>query len=99
VTALVDLYAEDARHTSPKLRALHPETGGAIVGKAALTRWWEGALARLPGLHYEPFSLTADDERAFLEYWRQVPGEPPMPVAEVFEIKAGRIVASRVYHG
>ena len=99
VEALVGLYAEEARHTSPKIRALHPETGGAIVGKAALRDWWNGALERLPDLHYEPFALTADDERAFLEYWRTTKGEPPLPVAEVFEISSGRIVASRVYHG
>lgn len=99
VDKLVALYAADCTHTSPKLRALHPETGGKLVGRAALTAWWTDALKRLPGLRYEKTSLTANDERVFLEYVRHAPGEPPMPIAEVFDVKAGRIAASRVYHG
>ena len=99
VDALVALYDERATHTSPKIRALHPETGGKLVGKAALSTWWRDANARLPGLRYEETALTADDDRVFLEYVRHAPNEPPMPVAEVFEVRANRIVASRVYHG
>ena len=99
VDALVRLYAADATHTSPKIRARHPETGGKIVGRDALAAWWRDAIARLPGLRYEPFAVTADDDRAILEYWRHAPGEEPLPVAEVFEVRDGLIVASRVYHG
>jgi limonene-1,2-epoxide hydrolase len=99
VPALVALYADDATHTSPKIRVMHPETGGRIVGKAALSAWWEAALARLPGLRYDATALTADGDRVFLEYARHAPNEPPMPVAEVFDVRGGRIVASRVYHG
>jgi limonene-1,2-epoxide hydrolase len=99
VDGLVALYDEQATHTSPKIRALHPDTGGCIRGHGALTAWWRGAIARLPGLRYEATALTADDERVFLEYVRHAPNEAPMPVAEVFEVRAGRIVASRVYHG
>ncbi len=99
VERLVALYAEDATHVSPKIRVLHPQTGGKLVGRAALSRWWADAIARLPGLRYEPTLLTADDERVFMEYWRHAPNEPPMPVAEVLEIRAGKISASRVYHG
>jgi len=99
VVALVALYDEAATHTSPKIRALHPETGGKLVGKAALTSWWNDAIARLPGLRYEETALTADDARVFLEYVRHAPGEAPMFVAEVFEVRGGKIVASRVYHG
>lgn len=99
VEALVALYAEDCTHTSPKIRVLHPETGGKLVGRQALAEWWRGANARLPGLRYEETALTANDERVFMEYLRHAPGEPPMPVAEVLEVRNGRIVASRVYHG
>lgn len=99
VAALVGLYADDCTHTSPKIRALHPETGGKLLGKPALQRWWEDALRRLPSLRYEGTSVTADDARVVLEYLRHVDGEPPMPVAEVFEVRGGRIVASRVFHG
>ncbi|WP_225412819.1 nuclear transport factor 2 family protein [Stigmatella hybrida] len=99
VEALVALYAEDATHTSPKIRVLHPETGGKLVGKPALAQWWKEANARLPGLRYEETALTADGERVFMEYLRHAPGEAPMPVAEVLEVRGGKIVASRVYHG
>ena len=99
VDALVDLYAVDATHTSPKIRALHPDTGGKLVGKEALARWWREANARLPNLRYEIMRLTADADRVVMEYVRHAPNEPPMPVAEVLDVRDGRIVASRVYHG
>ncbi|MBX7080433.1 MAG: nuclear transport factor 2 family protein [Nannocystaceae bacterium] len=99
VAALVELYDEHCTHTSPKIRALHPDTGGKLVGKAALTRWWTDAIARLPGLRYEATAIVGDDQRVVIEYLRHAPGEPPMPVAEAFDVAAGRIVASRVYHG
>jgi ketosteroid isomerase-like protein len=96
---LLALYADDAVHTSPKIRVLHPETGGALRGKPALRAWWSGAFVRLPGLRYALRTVTADGDRAFIEYVRQVAGEPDLPVAEVFEVRAGVIVESRVYHG
>ena len=50
-------------------------------------------------LHYKVTSLTANTDRVFMEYTRQVAGEADMLVAEVLEIKEGKIVFSRVYHG
>lgn len=99
VKTLVSLYAEDARHTSPKLRALRPETGGFLIGRAALEEWWADAFRRIPGLRYVERALTADAERVFMEYTRTVPGEPDLPVAEVLVVRDGHIVASQVYHG
>ncbi|HEX4385520.1 MAG TPA: nuclear transport factor 2 family protein [Myxococcales bacterium] len=99
VDALVSLYAETARHTSPKLRVSRPETGGHLQGRAALHAWWADAFQRLPQLRYVEQSLTADGARVWMEYLRKVPGEPDMPVAEVLEIRDGLIAASRVFHG
>jgi ketosteroid isomerase-like protein len=99
VDALVALYADDATHTSPKIAALHPDTGGQLVGRAALAAWWRASNARLPGLRYDETALTADDDRVFVEYIRHLPGSPPSHVAEVFVIREGAIIASRVYHG
>jgi ketosteroid isomerase-like protein len=96
---LLALYVEEAVHTSPKIRARHPESGGELRGKAALRAWWGDAFARLPGLRYRERTLTADGERVFMEYLRSAPGEPDLPVAEVLEVENGRIVKSRVYHG
>lgn len=99
VDALVALYAEDATHTSPKIRALYPETGGKLIGKESLARWWRDANARLPQLRYEETAITADDSRVILEYVRHAPNEAPMLVAEAFDVRDGKIVRSRVYHG
>jgi len=96
---LLALYADDATHTSPKIRALHPDTGGMLRGKAALRAWWRDSFERLPTLRYVPTAITADLDRVVFEYVRQVPGEPDLPVAEVLELAAGKIVASRVFHG
>ena len=95
---LLGLYDDEAVHYSPKLKIRHPETNGFVSGKAALRAWWKDAFERLPELHYKVITLTANDNRVFMEYTRQVPGEDDMPVAEVLEIKE-KIVASRVYHG
>ena len=61
--------------------------------------WWQDAFERLPELHYKMTALTANHERVFMEYIRQVSGEADMNVAEVLEIKDGRIILSKVYHG
>lgn len=96
---LLALYDDEAQHYSPKLKIRQPETKGLVQGKDALRSWWRDAFERLPELHYTVTSLTADTERVFMEYLRTVPGEEDMKVAEVLEIRDGRIVASRVYHG
>jgi 8-oxo-dGTP diphosphatase len=96
---LLALYAEDAVHTSPKLRARDPATHGEVRGKAALRAWWADAMARLPGLEYRAKHLTASGDRVFMEYERVSPGEPSFMVAEVLVVQAGHIARSHVYHG
>ncbi len=96
---LLTLYHENARHYSPKLKLRHPETNGIIVGRPALRAWWQDAFERMPQLHYHMIALTANEDRVFMEYIRQVPGEEDMNVAEVLEIEQGRIISSKVYHG
>jgi len=96
---LLVLYHDEARHFSPKLKIRLPETNGLVVGKDALRSWWRDSFARLPSLQYKPTTLTANDQRVFMEYIRHVDNEPDMNIAEVLEIKQGVIIASRVYHG
>lgn len=95
---LLALYSETAEHFSPKLKLRQPETGGRVKGKDALRAWWKDAFDRLPSLEYVPTSLTANEQRVIMEYIRKVGGEPDLLVAEVLDISAGKIVASRVYH-
>ena len=96
---LLALYDNNAEHFSPKLKIRKPETNGLIKGKAAMRVWWQDAFDRLPTLAYKELTITANNERVFMEYTRIVSSEENMNVAEVLEIKNGLIVASRVYHG
>lgn len=98
IDQLLDLYDENAEHYSPKLKVHKPETLGVIKGKPALRAWWEDAFQRLPNLRYEVLFLTAEDDRIFMEYIRQTPGEVDLRVGEVLTIKDGKIISSRVYH-
>lgn len=97
--ALLALYGENAVHVSPNLRAKKPETGGRIVGKAALRSWWEEAFRALPGLRYESAVITAAGDRVWIEYDRVLSGEPTRKVAELLILRDGRIVESRVFNG
>lgn len=96
---LLSLYQDDAEHFSPKLKIRQPETNGLVVGVEAMRIWWQDAFDRLPTLQYELTSLTANSDRVFMEYVRKVEGEADMLVAEVLEVKEGKIIKSRVYHG
>jgi predicted SnoaL-like aldol condensation-catalyzing enzyme len=96
---LLSLYDDEAEHFSPKLKIKKPETNGLVKGKKALHDWWEEAFEQLPTLNYKVTSLTANENRVFMEYVRTVEGQDNMLVAEVLEIKEEKIVFSRVYHG
>lgn len=96
---LLSLYDDEAQHFSPKLKIHQPETKGLVVGKEAMRAWWQDAFDRLPSLNYKVTSLTANSDRIFMEYIRRVDGEEDMLVAEVLDVKNGKIIASRVYHG
>ena len=98
VEAVVELYADDSVHESPKVRNTMPGSEGKLKGKAAMRNWWNLALARQPGITYELTALTSDQSRAVIEYVRRAPGEEPLAVAEAFEVLQGKIVHSIVYH-
>lgn len=98
IEMLLALYAEDAEHYSPKLKARQPETKGFIKGKPALRAWWTDAFTRLPQLHYKLLQLISNEEQVFMEYIRQTPGEEDIQVGEVLVINEGKIITSRVYH-
>ena len=96
---LLDLYADDAEHYSPKLKIKHPETNGWVKGKLSLRTWWEDAFTRIPTLHYELKNLLVDENQVLMEYLRKADGEADMMVAELLLIGNGRIIRSKVYHG
>lgn len=69
---LLYLYDESAKHFSPKLKLRKPDTNGLIKGKIELRIWWKDAFKRLPTLYYKVTSLTANNNRVFMEYVRKV---------------------------
>jgi hypothetical protein len=99
VNSLVQLYSEEGRHSSPRIRDLHPKSDGELIGRSQLARWWEGSLLRSPELRYETLRIVADDTTAFVEYIRHAPGEPDTVVVERFDVHDGKIVSSRVFLG
>jgi len=96
---LLSLYDDEAQHYSPKLKIRRPETNGFVSGKDSLRNWWKDSFERLPSLKYKATSLTSNSDRVFMEYVRTVQGETDLLVAEILEVKQGKIIASRVYHG
>ena len=95
---LLSLYHDQAEHYSPKLKVRKPETNGLIKGKAAMRAWWQDAFTRLPDLRYKILRLTPYEDRVFMEYIRQVPGEEDLYVGEMLEVERGLIKASAVFH-
>jgi ketosteroid isomerase-like protein len=45
-------YADEIVFRSPIAARVRPDTGGVVVGKAALTDYWTAALAGVPDLHF-----------------------------------------------
>jgi len=99
IEQLLSLYDDHAEHFSPKLKIRQPETNGIVRGKQQMRDWWQGSFDRLPSLQYKVTSITANENRVFAEYIRIVDGEENMLVAEVYDVRNGKIVNSRVYHG
>lgn len=96
---LLNLYAIDAIHYSPKLKLKQPSTNGWIKGKSALEDWWAMAFSQISSLQYLLKNLIVNEEQVLMEYLRQADGEADMMVAEILEIKDNLIVKSRLYHG
>ena len=88
---LLSLYDEEAEHYSPKLKIKKPETNGLIKGKLAMNNWWKNAFQEIPSLQYQVTSLTANENRVFMEYIRSAENEIDILVAEVLEINDKRI--------
>ncbi|EJO88637.1 nuclear transport factor 2 family protein [Mycobacterium colombiense] len=52
VEAVLADFHDDVVFTSPVAAEIFPETHGVVRGKAALRRYWTGALARIPDLRF-----------------------------------------------
>ena len=100
IETLIDLYHDGAEHYNPKLTISHLDSNTSVKGKENLRQWFEDTFTKIPSITYEASTLTADDHRVIVEYIRLADDDQDSyRVAEVFEIKEGKILASRVYNG
>lgn len=100
VGLIVGQYHEDARHFSPRRRALKPETGGWAHGIEEIRGHYEDALGRYKGkrLRYVlfPEKLITDPNHIHMTYTRLATGEPRAIVEEEFDVVGRLIKESRV---
>ncbi|MBI1813348.1 MAG: SDR family NAD(P)-dependent oxidoreductase [Deltaproteobacteria bacterium] len=95
--AVLALYAPEARHTSPHVRA----SGGAtdtLKGRDAIGAYFRRALQKDPSLRFEPVSLSSGLRTVVIEYRAHRDGIVESN-AELLELDADGLIAhSRVYH-
>lgn len=98
IEAVLAPFAEDARFVSPMAAEL---TGNArIEGRAALRRYWTGALARLPDLRFEPVATVIDMPAQTLSVlYRAHAGGRLRDACEVMQFRDGRQILGRAYYG
>ncbi len=96
IEKLLSLYDENAKHFSPRLLKINPETNGLINGKLEMHKWWQGAFDKMPSLRYYPIVIKEADEKVFLKYKRCVEGDEDQIINEYLEIKNELVVFSKV---
>ena len=64
-------FADDVVFTSPIAAGLLPETGGRLVGKAALRAYWEVGLSRIPDLHFTVERIFGGIDTLVIQYRNQ----------------------------
>jgi ketosteroid isomerase-like protein len=81
-------FAEDVVFTSPVAASLFPETGGRLVGKAALRAYWEEGLRRIPDLHFTIERVFGGIDTVVIQYRNQKGAS----VGEVLRFDGGKVV-------
>jgi hypothetical protein len=98
IARITALYADNARHTSPRVRTL----GGSddtLKGLEAISDYFRRGLAKYPSLKFDPISVSTGPRTVAIEYMRHGVDEAE-PTLELLETDHdGLIVHSRVYHG
>jgi ketosteroid isomerase-like protein len=68
-------YADDVVFRSPVAARVRPESGGVIVGKAALADYWAAALAQNPDLHFTLETVFASVDAVTIVYRNHLGGQ------------------------
>lgn len=92
--AVLEHYADDVVFTSPTALRVVPESGGTVVGKAALRAYWSRALRGNPDLRFELLAVYAGVETVTLRYRDQTGRE----VCEVLTSRDGLVVSGHATH-
>jgi ketosteroid isomerase-like protein len=66
--AILELYADDVKMTSPLVQTLTGREDGSIAGKEALRAYFEAGLEKYPDLRFEPIALFAGVDSLVLQY-------------------------------
>ncbi|MFC7756295.1 nuclear transport factor 2 family protein [Tsukamurella soli] len=61
-------FTDDARFTSPVAATLLPDTGGVLVGKAAIREYWTVGLERIPDLRFEIVAVYTGVDTVVINY-------------------------------
>ncbi|HVZ30043.1 MAG TPA: nuclear transport factor 2 family protein [Asticcacaulis sp.] len=69
--AIMALYADDIRFTSPYVRTLGFADSGTLTSKADLQRYFEVGLSRIANLHFEPVANCVGADSHTLVYKNQ----------------------------
>jgi hypothetical protein len=92
--AVLGDYAENVIFTSPTARRVVPETGGTVLGKDALRRYWMLALKGNSDLHFDLVGVYAGVSTLALNYRNQKGGL----VVEVLTFEDGLVTVGHATH-
>ena len=68
IERILGLYADYREMSSPHIVALGVDASGTVTGKDRLRRYWGAALARLPGLRFDPISVFTSPNSIVIRY-------------------------------
>lgn len=95
--SILALYAEDALHTSARVRAFTGSTD-TLTGIEAIGQYIRTGLTRFPELRFQPITVSSGPRSLVIEYQR-FGVDAVEPTVELLEINdAGLIQHARVYH-
>ncbi|MBO9707204.1 MAG: nuclear transport factor 2 family protein [Caulobacter sp.] len=81
-------FHEDAVFASPFAAQVMPETGGRLVGKAAIRAYWTLGLSRIPDLRFTLTELFVGVDMLVIAYVNQ----KGVRVSEVLKLDGGLVV-------
>ena len=94
VEAVLEHYADDVVFTSPTALRVVPESGGTVLGKEALRRYWVRALAGNTDLHFDLVDVYVGVDTVGLHYRNQNGAS----VVEVLTFRDGKVVVGHATH-